>query len=279
MFCEADGPEQRTTPFRPALDTVRTAPGLFRVNLRLDSTGVHKVNCYALNRGGINARYFNNRWVEGVPAISQVDTAIDFNWAEGLVTADSSDYASAQFDGYLQVPVGANYTFYITCDDGANLWIDDELVLSQATAGQYETRPILLTGSRLYHLQVMYYERTGFARMRLEWASDQGLVRQVIGKDSWYHSRSLLGLFPQTVLVFDKPGEGWCLLERFLFFVFVRCFVQGDIKAIRTLPLTRSKVTEYINKLSYLCWCDLLPTVCAGEDKWKRSITMTSNTT
>jgi hypothetical protein len=34
----------------------------------------------------------------------------------------------------------------------------------------------------------------------------QGLVREVIGKDSWYHSRSLLGLFPQTVLVFDKPG-------------------------------------------------------------------------
>ena len=137
---------------------------------------------------------------------SKVDTAIDFNWAEGLVTADSSDYASAQFDGYLQVPSAANYTFYITCDDGANLWIDDELVLSQATAGQYETRPILLTGSRLYHLQVMYYERTGFARMRLEWASDQGLVRAVIGKDSWYHSRSLLGLFPQSVLVFDKPG-------------------------------------------------------------------------
>lgn len=72
MFCEADGPEQKTTPFRPALDTVRTAPGLFRVNLRLDTTGVHKVKCYALNKGGINARYFNNRWVEGVPAISQV---------------------------------------------------------------------------------------------------------------------------------------------------------------------------------------------------------------
>lgn len=52
------------------------------------------------------------------------------------------------------MPDAANYTFYITCDDGANLWIDDELVLSQATAGQYETRPILLTGSRLYHLQV-----------------------------------------------------------------------------------------------------------------------------
>ncbi|CAK9003288.1 Titin (Connectin), partial [Durusdinium trenchii] len=206
MFCEADGPEQKTTPFRPPLDAVRYAPGLFRVNLKLETTGVHKVNCYALNKGGINARYFNNRWVEGVPAISQVDTAIDFNWGEGLVTADSSDYASAQFDGYLQVPTAANYTFYITCDDGANLWIDDELVLSQASAGQFQTRPILLTGARLYHLQVMYYERTGFARMRLEWSSDQGLVREVIGKDSWFHSRSLLGLFPQTVLVYDKPG-------------------------------------------------------------------------
>ena len=54
--------------------------------------------------------------------------------------------------------------------------------------------------------QVMYYERTGFARMRLEWSSDQGLVREVIGQDSWFHSRSRLGLFPQTVLVYDKPG-------------------------------------------------------------------------
>ena len=69
------------------------------------------------------------------------------------------------------------------------------------------------------------------------------------------------------------------MFSRTCFFVFVRCFVQGDIKTIRTLPLTRSKVTAYINKLSYLCWCDLLPTVCAGEDKWKRSITMTLNTT
>ncbi|CAK9072978.1 unnamed protein product [Durusdinium trenchii] len=185
---------KRPRPSDPPLDAVRYAPGLFRVNLKLETTGVHKVNCYALNKGGINARYFNNRWVEGVPAISQVDTAIDFNWGEGLVTADSSDYASAQFDGYLQVPTAANYTFYITCDDGANLWIDDELVLSQASAGQFQTRPILLTGARLYHLQVMYYERTGFARMRLEWSSDQGLVREVIGKDSWFHSRYLAGV-------------------------------------------------------------------------------------
>lgn len=130
-------------------------------------------------------------WIS--PPFRQVDTAIDFNWAEGLVTADSSDYASAQFDGYLQLPTAANYTFYITCDDGANLWIDDELVLSQATAGQYETRPILLTGSRLYHLQVMYYERTGFARMRLEWASDQGFLdlQKVTLKDFIYFFHGL----------------------------------------------------------------------------------------
>ncbi|CAJ1335093.1 unnamed protein product [Effrenium voratum] len=207
MICEAAGPEQKTPPFHPPLDVVRYAPGLFRVNLRLETSGLHQVSCYALNKGGINARYFNNRWVEGVPAISQVDTAIDFNWGEGLVTADSSDYASAQFDGYLQVPTAANYTFYITADDGAKMWLDDELILSQDTAGQYQTlRPIELSGSRLYHVQVMYYERTGFARMRLEWSSDQGLLREVIAQDSWFHSRSRLGLFPQSVLVYDKPG-------------------------------------------------------------------------
>ena len=127
------------------------------------------------------------------------------------MTADSSDYASAQFDGYLQVPTAANYTFYITCDDGANLWIDDELVLSQATAGQYETRPILLTGSRLYHLQVMYYERTGFARMRLEWASDQGFLDLQKGDG--------LTLKVLRALVFPDMGNLWGLafIDEFTF--------------------------------------------------------------
>ena len=58
--------------------------------------------------------------------------------------------------------------------------------------------------------------------MRLEWSSDQGLVREVIGKDSWFHSRSLLGLFPQTVLVYDKPGRHpshGCLFFQTAFFL------------------------------------------------------------
>lgn len=113
-------------------------------------------------------RYYNNRWVEGTPAVVGTDISIDFNWGEGLVTPDAADFASAQFDAYLRVPQGANYTFYLTADDGAKLWLDDELLLSQDAPGQWQTRPLLLAGTRLYHVQVMFYERTGFARCRCD---------------------------------------------------------------------------------------------------------------
>merc|ERR1719506_932174 len=159
------------------------------MNLFFDTTGDHKVDCYVAKQGGVNARYFNNRWVEGVPAVDRVDTTIDFNWGEGLVSADASDFVSAQWDGYLQVPKAANYTFHITCDDGAKMWLDDELVLSRDAPGEYQTRPILLTGTRLYHIQFMYYERTGAARMKVEWSSNKGLSKVVIAQEYLYHSR------------------------------------------------------------------------------------------
>jgi hypothetical protein len=207
MICEADGPERTTPPYRVPLACVPDLnPGDFRVDLSFDRTGDYNVDCYIANQGGVNAQYYNNRWVEGAPAITRVDTAIDFNWGEGLVTADVSDFASAQFDGYMQLPGPANYTFYVTADDGAKFWLDDELLVSQDEAGQFHTRPILMLATRLYHIQVMYYERTGNARMRLEWSSDQGLERTVIPRERLFHSRALLGTFPQRVVVTDRPG-------------------------------------------------------------------------
>jgi hypothetical protein len=206
LICELDGPERKSAPYRVPLDCHRYAPGLFSCNLYSDTTGNHKGDCYIAKKGGVNARYFNNRWVEGVPAINRVDTTIDFNYGEGLVSADASDFVSAQWDGYLQVPKAANYTFHITCDDGAKMWLDDELVLSRDAPGEYQTRPILLTGTRLYHIQFMYYERTGAARMKVEWSSNKGLSKVVIAPQFFYHSRFKLGRFPQYSLVYDKPG-------------------------------------------------------------------------
>lgn len=43
-------------------------------------------------------------------------------------------------------------------------------------------------------------------RCRLEWSSDRGLSREVIGPNNYYHSRTKLGGFPADVLVYDGPG-------------------------------------------------------------------------
>ena len=190
-----------------SLDVVPHVFGQFKVDVNLDTNGPYLVYCYVVNRGGVNSRYYNNRWVEGEPATERVDTAVDFNWGEGLVTSDASDFASAQYDGYLMVPQAANYTFYVTADDGAKMWIDDELVLSQDLPGSWETRTFLLAGTRLYHVQLLFYERTGDARMRLEWSNDQGLNRTVVPMEYLYHTRQVLARYPKNLMVADHPDR------------------------------------------------------------------------
>ncbi|CAK0843458.1 unnamed protein product [Prorocentrum cordatum] len=146
MICEADGPERDTGqttigPYRLPLDIMPvTTTGLFELDMNFPVTGDYLMDCYVANRGGVNARYFNNRWVEGDPAIVRTDASVDFNWGQGLVTAEASDFVSAQHSAFLKVPEAANYTFYVTVDDGAKLWLDDELVLSRDEAGEWSTQ-------------------------------------------------------------------------------------------------------------------------------------------
>jgi hypothetical protein len=116
---------------------------------------------------------------------------------------------SANWDGYLKVPTAGTYVFYITFDNSVKFWIDETLIVSEDDAGVVELPPRALDRQRLYHIQVMFREVTGDARLVLEWKCDScGITRQVIPSSAFYHSRLLLGNdFPRSFLVWDKPGE------------------------------------------------------------------------
>jgi hypothetical protein len=120
---------------------------------------------------------------------------------------------SANWDGYLKVPEDGEYTFYLTFDNSAKLWLDDELVLSEDDAGVVQVPPRMLTRKRLYHIQVMFREVTGDARLELEWECEScGIQRQVLPSQVFYHSKLLLGgsqggSFPVQYLLYDQPDE------------------------------------------------------------------------
>merc|ERR1719353_993112 len=94
VVCEAVGPE------------VNSVAKVLPLNVKRSSTegGVFIVSCFIVRRGGLNARYYNNRWLEGTPVDTPVNPNINFLWGEGLVSGDSAELVSANWDGYLQVP-------------------------------------------------------------------------------------------------------------------------------------------------------------------------------
>ena len=80
-----------------------------------------------VKQGGINGRYYNNLWMQGNASALTIDSQLNFNWGSGLVSGEAADMVSANWDGYLSIPVDGYYTFYLTFDNSAKFWLDEVL--------------------------------------------------------------------------------------------------------------------------------------------------------
>lgn len=87
----------------------------------------------------------------------------------------------ARFYGYLDVPAAGTYTFYVTCDDGAKLWINNTLVVNN---DGIKSAPATASGSIALNagtqpIELIYFNNTGTATLSVEWEGP-GLSRQLI---------------------------------------------------------------------------------------------------
>ncbi|MFQ5924339.1 MAG: NBR1-Ig-like domain-containing protein, partial [Anaerolineales bacterium] len=75
--------------------------------------------------------YYDNRKLEGDPALIRNDTEIDFDWKlKGPGSGLPADDFSAQWSRELRFNAGT-YRFSVSVDDGARLWVDDRLVIDE----------------------------------------------------------------------------------------------------------------------------------------------------
>lgn len=116
--------------------------------------------------------YFNNKQLLGSPVLIRDDAVINFDWGTSSPAADLLDPEafSARWTRQLDLPAG-QYRFTITVDDGARLWVDDQLLLDQwqpQAATRYE-REISLRSSGPVPVRLEYYENGGLAELRLSW--------------------------------------------------------------------------------------------------------------
>lgn len=64
--------------------------------------GQYTLSNFLLLQGGLNAKYYTNRWFSGDAYLETQDSEINFNWGDGeLITDVASDYVSIIWSGFL----------------------------------------------------------------------------------------------------------------------------------------------------------------------------------
>lgn len=118
------------------------------------------------------AEYFNNTELSGAPVLVRGEGgAISYNWGTGSPAPGvvNSDYFSARWNRTVYFSPGA-YRFRVTVDDGARLFVNNNLIINQwrqQSATEFTAELTLSGGSIPVRLE--YVEYTGNALIRLSW--------------------------------------------------------------------------------------------------------------
>eukprot|EP01022_Parablepharisma_sp_SALTPOND_P020162 TRINITY_DN3593_c0_g1_i1.p2 TRINITY_DN3593_c0_g1~~TRINITY_DN3593_c0_g1_i1.p2 ORF type:complete len:1692 (-),score=110.26 TRINITY_DN3593_c0_g1_i1:19422-24497(-) len=141
---------------------------------------------------GIRGTYYSNIWLTGEYAMQRIDKSISFNWGLGeIIPGIASDYVGIEWKGYIKPTTSEAYTFYVTCNDGVRVYINNQLVIDNyvtVTQGKLvidQTTPISLSAGQFYPIRIQYFEQSSDASIILEWKTGT-IQRQVIPEAAFY---------------------------------------------------------------------------------------------
>jgi hypothetical protein len=112
--------------------------------------------------------YFANAALFGAPVIVRDDRYLDFNWQSGAADPRlPADHFSARWTRTFN-GVPGQYRLHLTSDDGARLYINDQLIIDNWGVQAFRTRSADYWFSGPANLRVEYFEATGVASLRLD---------------------------------------------------------------------------------------------------------------
>jgi len=129
----------------------------------------------------------------GTLKTTRTDATVDFNWGTAIPSGTAITHAdtfSVAWSGQVEPEFSQLYTFYVTADDGARLWVNDQLVVTRtfaAAPAEMRGQVNLKAGQRV-NIRLEYIEQTGNASVRLEW-SCASRAREVIPTPRLYPAR------------------------------------------------------------------------------------------
>ena len=133
---------------------------------------------------GIFAEFFDNAGVsfnagsmpsliDRVPDHTRIETKLDYpsrNSAyPGLDNRFKNDWG-ARFSGLIDIPDAGNWTFYLTTDDGSELWIDeDSLIKNYGSHGMREVSGTTTLEAGAHDFRIEFFQGGGPHGLTLQW--------------------------------------------------------------------------------------------------------------
>lgn len=118
------------------------------------------------------AEYYNNQNLSGYPVLVRDDPEVNFEWyGDSPHPSVPADQFSARWTRTVYFGSGT-YVFRVLRDDGARLWVDNNLILDAWQEGREEhfVDYTLQSGDHLIRLEM--YENAGWARSSLSWQAN-----------------------------------------------------------------------------------------------------------
>jgi uncharacterized protein YraI len=146
--------------------------------------------------GPWQGEYYNNDSLIGPAALVRNDAEVNFNWGNGSPAPNviGSDSFSVRWTRNVDLPAG-RYRFSLTIDDGARLWVNNQLVIDQwrdQTANTYTVERDLPGG--VVPLRLEYFENGGQARVQLSWTLVSGGGQTITNwRGEYFNNVSLAG--------------------------------------------------------------------------------------
>ena len=137
--------------------------------------------------------YFNNPDLAGPPALRRTTRSIAYNWGLGSPSyLIGIDNFSARWTRRVYFNSGL-YRFRVSADDGARVYVDDQLVLDAWADGPVRTTEVDLTLSGYRVIRVEYYDRTQYASISFTYTRVGAAQAQTPWRGEYYNNTTLTG--------------------------------------------------------------------------------------
>ena len=118
---------------------------------------------------GLISRYFLGNW-DNLPEFSLLSAKSEYITAfPSIEGKEGKEYYGLTFEGYIRLPEDGLYTFRLNSDDGSQMFIDGEMVISNdGLHSPVELSHYAALASGYHSIRVEYFQKTGGAELELK---------------------------------------------------------------------------------------------------------------